>query len=170
MPSNLFYLAYGSNLHPQRLAVRIPSCTFVATTVLTGYALRFHKRGGDGSGKCDALRTRNTGDELPGAVFRMAAADKPLLDEIEGAGYRVDIQVVVVAGEEVQAFMYVAEADYIEAQLQPFQWYKELVYHGARFHDFHPQHLDLIHRTPAIEDVDPERHSRNQRILALMCS
>lgn len=168
MSASLFYIAYGSNLHPRRLGERIPSCEFVATTSLPGYALRFHKRGGDGSGKCDALQTRDSCDRLPGALFRIAAAEKPALDAIEGPGYRVVNLTVPVAGASVRAFMYVAESDFIDPRLQPFQWYRELVYLGARFHDFHPRHLDLIQRTLAIEDNDSERHSRNERILALL--
>ena len=57
MVNRLLYFAYGSNLHPTRLGDRAPSVELVGTAVLEGHALRFHKRGADGSGKCNALAT-----------------------------------------------------------------------------------------------------------------
>ena len=54
----LYYLAYGSNLHPVRLTERVPSARFLGLTSLFGYQLRFHKRHEpDGSGKCNMYHT-----------------------------------------------------------------------------------------------------------------
>ena len=49
------YFAYGSNLHPQRFQERVPSGKFLALAALTRHTLLFHKRGQDGSSKCNAL-------------------------------------------------------------------------------------------------------------------
>ena len=46
-------LAYGSNLHPFRLAQRrIRSARPIGVVPMQGKRLAFHKKSGDGSGKC----------------------------------------------------------------------------------------------------------------------
>ena len=54
MSATLLYFAYGSNLHPERLRERVPSAESLGVARLEAHVLRFHKRGRDGSGKCDA--------------------------------------------------------------------------------------------------------------------
>lgn len=48
----MYYLAYGSNMHPRRLAGRVEIIDFVGTVRLDGYKLVFKKRSNDGSAKC----------------------------------------------------------------------------------------------------------------------
>ena len=50
--SIIHYLAYGSNLHPLRLTLRVPSARVIGVVEMPGYMLEFHKRSIDGSGKC----------------------------------------------------------------------------------------------------------------------
>lgn len=84
-----FYLAYGSNLHPLRLVRRVPSARLVGTVPLPGYRLAFHKRGMDGSAKCDLELADESGSLAYGAVYSVAAQDIHGLDRLEdlGAGY-----------------------------------------------------------------------------------
>ena len=83
------YFAYGANLHPLRLCTMVPSCEVVATAVLADHALRFHKRGRDGSAKCDAFP--EPGAAVHGVVYRLDAEERPALDRGEGGYDRVDV-------------------------------------------------------------------------------
>lgn len=170
MSDLLFYYAYGSNLHPQRLKARIPTSRLLGAVVLPGYRLAFHKRGGDGSAKCNAFYTGDSDHLLPGALFQMSAQEKPVLDEIEGAGYRVETIAVELLGEQHQAFVYLAETDYIDDSLKPFHWYKDFVHLGAQYHGFPAQHIELIDAVESVADHDSERHLRNELVLRLMRS
>ena len=69
MARSFLYFAYGSNLHPARLAARTPSCHALGRAVLARHVLRFHKRGRDGSAKCDAWFTGDPTDRLYGVVY-----------------------------------------------------------------------------------------------------
>ena len=51
--------AYGSNVCSGRLRERVPSAVPVRVARLLNHSLRFHKRSGDHSGKCDAWRVTN---------------------------------------------------------------------------------------------------------------
>ena len=167
-PGHVLYYAYGSNLHPERLGARIPSSRLLGVAELNGYQLLFHKRGADQSAKCNALYSGNPEHRLLGALFGMAAHEKPILDEIEGAGYVVADINVWYAGSEHQAFMYVAEEAYIDDSLLPYQWYKEFVYLGARFLNFPDHYVARLEAVHAIDDSDAERHARNEQVLRLM--
>jgi len=167
-PELILYYAYGSNLHPARLGARIPSSQLLGIAEISGYELLFHKRGADQSAKCNALYSGNPEHLLLGALFSMSAHEKPILDAIEGAGYVVSEVVVIHAGAPWQAFMYVAETEYIDDSLMPYQWYKDLVYLGARFLDFPDHYVSQLGRVDAVEDADGERHARNEQILKLM--
>ena len=167
MPS-LIYFAYGSNLHPVRLGARIASAKLLGACALPGYSLAFHKRGGDGSAKCDAWCDETGNSTLPGAIYEMSAEHQATLDEIEGPGYRVDMVSVNFQGQRLDAFCYIAEPEFIDPQLQPFSWYKALVYRGAQYHGFAKTHLQYIAGVAAIEDHDSARMRKNQQVLELM--
>lgn len=168
MPEELLYYAYGSNLHPQRLGARIPSARLIGTATLSGYRLAFHKRGGDLSAKCDAFYTGEAQHQVTGALYCLSAAEKPTLDRIEGPGYAVHTLSVQHQSQRVEAFAYIAEADFIDDQLKPYPWYKEFVYLGARYHGFDETLLQWLNDLPSMSDPDSERHQRNEQILKLM--
>lgn len=154
----LLYLAYGSNLHPVRLGERVPSARLLGTVVLAGWSLRFHKRSDvDGSAKCDLLRTGADSDQAYGAVYRMAAGDKPALDAAEGAGYRQQTLELDFDGAPRRAFAYLAEAAYRDESLAPYDWYRDLVVAGARFLALPRPYVAAIERVSAIPDPDEGR-------------
>lgn len=165
---SILYFAYGSNLHPERLGARIPSSRLLGVAQLSGYCLKFHKLGADQSAKCNALFSGDANYLLLGALFSMDAAEKPILDEIEGAGYVVTDVEVVHNGCERRAFMYVAEENYIDDNLRPFQWYKDFVYLGAQFLAFPDDYIAGSIDVEAFDDHDRERHARNEEILKRM--
>jgi len=166
----LLYLAYGSNLHPIRLAERAPSVCLVDVCQLPGYKIRFHKRSRDGSGKCNAFFTGRPRDRLFGAVYEIGAADKETLDRHEGLGQGYEIKTLKaeVSGMEREVFMYVAEEDYINDSLRPYSWYKEYVSLGARRHAFPIDYLNQIESIESVEDMEQSRVLKNEKILCMM--
>lgn len=167
-PDHILYYAYGSNLHPERLGARIPSSQLLGVAELTGYRLLFHKLGADQSAKCNAFYSGDPEHLLLGALFSMAACEKQILDEIEGAGYVVSEVMVQHGGADHQAFMYVAEQAYIDDSLVPYRWYKEFVCLGAKFLNFPAHYIAQLAAVEAVDDGDPERYARNERVLMLM--
>lgn len=135
---------------------------------LSGYALRFHKRGQDGSGKGNAFHTGNLEDEVWGAVYSLAAEDKPRLDQAEslGCGYNVATQSLVLStGTVHEVFFYVADPAYIDHSLWPYAWYKDLVVQGARAHQLPDNYIERIEQASTIDDPDQDRHETHRRIL-----
>ncbi len=161
--STLHYLAYGSNLHPLRLGERIPSSRPLGLVELPGYALRFHKRGSDGSGKCNLHPS--PGARAWGAVYEMAATERPILDAIEGAGYAISTLHVELSGRPLECFVYLAEGSHIDDALVPHDWYHEIVLIGARYHGLPGPYLRAIEAVTSAEDPHPERGPRNAELL-----
>ena len=122
------YFAYGSNLLPSRLLARCPGAVVVGTAWVTGYALRWNKRGKDGTGKCNIaplLRSR-----VPGAVYELPAEQMAELDLIEG-GYE---RVLVKLEDGREAWTYVALPDYVDETAVPTAAYVAFVRDGRTWH------------------------------------
>jgi gamma-glutamylcyclotransferase len=163
-PSTSLYAAYGSNLHPQRLRERIRSATLRGTGFLHKYTLQFHKRGQDNSAKCGFS---DCGEGLHVAVYEMNAADRSVLDGIEGVGKGYDVDEVNVPGIG-KCFTYVASRTHIDDILRPFDWYREMVLLGCLRHAFPTPYCERIAALPVIEDPDPVRRERNWRTVELL--
>jgi gamma-glutamylcyclotransferase len=155
----MLYAAYGSNLHPARLRERLSSATLLGKATVAGKALRFHKRGHDGSGKCNIIAA---GGEICVAVYEIAAPQKPKLDEIEGVGYRIETLHVADYGE---CFTYVATNTHIDESLKPFSWYKELVIAGCENLQFPRHYIEQIEAVESWEDPDRKRHAEHMMIV-----
>lgn len=160
----LHYLAYGSNLHPQRLKHRVASARVIGTVGLMGWQLNFHKRGQDASAKCNIIQTGKTSDVVYGAVYEMRASEKRTLDKFEGLNTGYSLAQMDISGQGT-AFFYVAEKEHIDNSLLPFGWYKEYVMVGGRFHAFPAVYLEQIASVKAITDADAKRHQLNMAIL-----
>ena len=153
------YAAYGSNLHPQRLSERIKSATLRGTGFLGRFSLQFHKRGQDDSAKCGFS---DCGEGLHVAVYEVDAADRKVLDGIEGVGKGYDVGEFSVPGFG-RGFTYVASRTHIDEQLRPFDWYREMVLLGCLLHAFPRAYCERVAALPVIEDPDPLRRERNWR-------
>jgi len=155
----MHYVAYGSNLHPLRLALRVPNSRLVGTTRLDGYRLTFQKRSMDGSSKCTLEGTCDLRDAVYGAVYDIPADQAHLLDEAEGLGngyYKARLR-VNLGDEQCTAFLYLANQSHISND-QPYHWYKSLVLAGARRHRFP---ADYIVRIAGVSSKpDPEQNRR----------
>ena len=159
------YFAYGSNMLVQRVGARVGEVSVLGSTALCGHRLMFHKRGSDGSGKCDAWRTRFATDQVHGVVFELEPEQKTLLDHHEGPGYAVRWVNVRLAGRSVRVFAYLALHGHVQAGLAPYSWYKALVLAGSMEHGFPASYQAAIAAVSAAPDPDGGRRERHHEIL-----
>jgi hypothetical protein len=143
---------------------RVPSACVRGRVELPGWQLRFHKRGADGSGKCNVIQTRDPADRVHAVIYRIAAGEKALLDQAEGLGRGYEVQRLRF-DPHGEVFLYVAAATHIDELLQPFTWYKAYVVEGARFHGLPSDYIDAMGSAEAIGDPDAQRQRDNVRLL-----
>jgi hypothetical protein len=160
------YFAFGSNMLSARLRARVGELSAGVAGEVTGHQLRFHKRSGDGSAKCDAHQTENPNDVVHGVVYHISAAQQVLLDSFEGKGYSRRKIPVNVNGDRVVAYMYVADPDYVDPDLAPYHWYKQFVIAGAKEFALPKHYVRTISKVPTVTDPDSERHLRNMALLS----
>ncbi|MCB2263405.1 MAG: gamma-glutamylcyclotransferase [Candidatus Thiosymbion ectosymbiont of Robbea hypermnestra] len=168
--SDIFYLAYGSNLHPLRLRERIPSSSLVGTIELIGYRLMFHKLGRDKSGKCNILHTNDDHNQVFAALFKMAASEKVDLDRYEddGDGYRGVSIDVSWKGTKYTCLTYLADSSHIDDSLLPYEWYRQLVILGAEYLNFPRHYVEAIYDVGSISDPDKKRRLANETLVRRM--
>lgn len=147
----------------KRLATRIPSSKKSCIAYLPEHQLRFHKRGVDNSAKCDAHYTGNTNDFVIGVLYEIPAADKHLLNNIEGPGYE-EKQVAVITKNDKAFDAFTFVATYIDKSMKPYHWYKEHVLAGAREHRLPDDYISSIEIIGSIEDSDAARIERELSI------
>ena len=166
--NTIYYLAYGSNLHPLRLSKRAPSAEVIGVVELADTMIVFHKRSVDGSGKCMLVTDRVSCPVSYGALFSMDAADLVSLNSAEGLGKGYLTQEVrcPVAGQAYSAFTYLAESHAVDSTLRPYHWYKDLVLAGARYHGFPDGYIATLSAVQSIHDPDSARRTANEEILA----
>ncbi len=164
------YLAYGSNLHPLRLAVRVPSARVVDVVEVPGYLLAFHKRSIDGSGKCLIYVKQGEHHKIYGVLYEFDDREKANLDALEGCGkgYCEQLVQLQLNGETYTPYMYVAQSTHIDSNLVPYHWYKNLVLAGARYHGFPAEYIAAIEATPSKVDTDAKRTQDNENMLRQM--
>lgn len=169
MQSGVRYFAYGSNLCPNRLEQRVGSCRILGVARLKAFQLLFHKRGKDGSAKCDAYKTDNDQHSVYGVVYAMSGNQSAVLNDIEGlgAGYNletVQVELIQVA-QSIDAQTYLTQPDYIDPNLAPYSWYRDFVLYGARIQGLPSAYISQLEKTKANSDPDKQRLIINQKIL-----
>jgi gamma-glutamylcyclotransferase len=158
--------SYGSNMLERRLKERAPSARAIATGMLRGHALRWHKVGRDASGKCDVLATGNEDDVVYGVLYEMSPRDKPYLDAAEGLGAGYDekeADIETLAGV-VRAHLYYAT--HVDPTMVPFDWYKALVVAGAQQHSLPAGYVAGLMAFRSMPDPDAARALSNERLLS----
>ena len=163
------YFAYGSNLHPMRLGERVPSAELLGTATQPGHRLVFHKKGHDGSGKCNMFESGSESDQVFGAIYSLNPEHKDDLDRFEGEGYGyIDNQIMRSHDENnYTCFTYLARQSHIVDSLKPYHWYKALVILGANYLGFPDSYIASIEAVTSMEDPDPKR--REERELLIEC-
>lgn len=157
--------AYGSNLLTRRMVERVPSARVVSLATLVGHRLCWHKRGRDGSGKCDVLPTGDPADRVFGVIYRMTLADKHALDRIEGLGAGYDEQEVTLLTADGPMRAWTYRATDIAPDALPFTWYKALVLAGAREHGLPAHYVARLEAIEALSDPDVARASMNGALI-----
>ncbi len=148
-----------------RLRRRVASAEFLGVYSLAGYDLRFHKIGQDGSAKCDAYRTGDSGHAVDGVVFDIDPAEVAALDRVEGVGSgyeRASVRLIDKANDSLEAFTYFATR--INTALRPFSWYAHHVLVGARSAGLSSPYIARIEAVVTVKDLDEEREARELRI------
>lgn len=149
--------SYGSNMLGARIRARVPSARAIGIARLDGHALRWHKLGRDGSGKCDVVADAAPGAAVWGVVHEIVRAEKPALDAAEGLGRGYDERGVALLldGRPVDVLLYVATA--IDPAAVPFDWYHALVIAGAREQRLPAAYVAMLERQPTKADPDQAR-------------
>ncbi len=161
----MLYFAYGSNMSERRMKERAPSAGKIGIGILYGHKLEFHKRGKDGSAKCDAYFTNNPNDCIWGVLYEINSSEKTILDQKEGLGRgynEKEIEVALSDGKKVEASTYYATD--IDASLLPYTWYKRHVVVGAVENDFPSSYIRRLERFQSIPDPDKDREEKEMAI------
>ena len=163
MPDRLLhYFAYGSNLYLPRMQARVPSARPLALARVDGYELHFHKRGADGSGKCNIVLTGDGRQTVHGCIYTMRAAERAQLDAVEIPDYRpIEIEVASAEGP-IRAFTYQAPLEHTAERLRPFDWYLALVVVGASQHGLPEHYVRRLAQVETLPDPDFERDRANR--------
>ena len=170
---NIFYnIAYGSNLHPVRLTKRCRSARVIGISSRIEWKIVFHKQSDDGSAKCNAVNTGESNDTLWVAVYEIPLNEKAELDKAEGLGkgYHEETINVTIDGNEYNGLIYLADKDAVDDTLIPYNWYKDMVFEGAKYHRFPDDYINLIQEVECIQDKDIKRARRNLIIVDEMKS
>jgi len=170
MSDKVQYLAYGSNLHPMRLAARVPSARVIGVVELPGCMLKFHKRSHDDSGKCLLDKAAGSQHMAYGVLYEFDAHEKGALDIAEGRGngymdHRVQVR---LNGSTHAPFVYEAQSTHIDLKLLPYHWYKHLVVAGARYHGLPADYIASIEAVPSKSDPNLQRAQDNADLLRRM--
>lgn len=162
----MLYFSYGSNMSLPRLVKRVPSAQVIGIARLHGHELRFHKKSNkDGSAKCDIYFTGDEAHIVRGVVFKIDPKHKGALDTAEGLGYGYEektVELVTEGGDTIVAFTYYATL--IDANLQPYHWYKEHVVRGAMGSGLPEDYIAILEQVVSVDDPDHERHEREMAI------
>ena len=75
-----YYIAYGSNLNKEQMAVRCPDAKPVTTTTINDYQLLFR---GNGRSAVATIEPRK-GSSVPVAIWKISLRDEHNLDRYEG--------------------------------------------------------------------------------------
>lgn len=167
--SKVLSIAYGSNLHPNRLRERVPGAEALGVVNLPGFTLAFHKRSKDGSGK--AMLYKADDAMAYGVVYAIPADEKHALDTAEGLGGGYDEREIKVElnGAVVGAQIYMVSPYSVDHRLQPYHWYKKMVLAGAAYHHLSDSYIVSIGDMPSIQDLDKKRRERNEaRLLGMV--
>ena len=160
----MLYAAYGSNLHPLRLSLRLPKSRFEGTAAIAGRRLCFNKISNDKTDKSAKCNIVGGDASIHVTVYDLDEQDRAELDQIEGVGSGYSVETIEVP-EFGECFTYVATASFIDDELRPYSWYQELVLAGCEALRFPIDYIAMIQEIAAIDDPDQARHVANMEIV-----
>lgn len=94
------YIAYGSNMNLEQMALRCPNSETAAAAMLKGYELQF---------RYHATIEPNSDSEVPVLLWRLSERDEQQLDRYEGYPryYRKEVVQFDLNGESVEGMVYI---------------------------------------------------------------
>lgn len=146
---SVYYFAYGSNMLSERMRGRIPEAKVVGMACLSDWELVWDKISQDGSGKANLKKQKR--NLVWGVVYNVPDRNIPDLDKVEGGYQRIETEVQFPNQDKPLVFTYVSERR--DANLVPYQWYKELVLEGAQEHSLPADYIDHIKQVIAKPDT-----------------
>lgn len=120
------YLAYGSNMNPQRMSERDVHFSQRRHATLTGYTLRFDKVSSSNPREGKANIIRREQDMVEGVLYEIPQSDLTKLDVAEGfPKHYMKMSVLVKLDDDAQvlALTYVAQPSKIREGLKPTREY-----------------------------------------------
>lgn len=146
-----------------RLERRVGQVELLGKAKVRGRRLAFHKRSGDGSGKCDIPLAGASGEVVHGVVYEVPEAAIEHLDRFEGGYERTSLE-VDLSGTPTQAHAYLAHPRNVDHLVRPYDWYLQLVHAGSRQHGLVEQYRSTFEEV--LDQPDPHPH-RGDRLEAL---
>ncbi|GAB3514228.1 gamma-glutamylcyclotransferase family protein [Emticicia fontis] len=156
--------AYGSNMNIKRIKQRVPSAIKVSNAFIKNYTMICNKVSRDGSSKANIVQTDNPNDIVWGIIFEISDNEKADLDKAEGLGrgYLEAIFNFTDTNNKIhQAQVYIAHKDFINNNLVPYDWYKQIILSGAKQNELPDYYLEKIQYLDFITDPNEERRQEN---------
>ena len=154
-----YYFAYGSNMNPARVERRRMPFVEHHGGVLDGFRLAFNKRSVKVPGAASANVMAADGHRVEGVLYRLAdGAGIEFMDPFEGypVRYRREILPVTFGTDVFEAWVYLANRDYIEEGLQPARWYLDHLLEGRPHLSENYYRRLLLTECMPDSDVEPE--------------
>ena len=117
-----YYIAYGSNLSEEQMAMRCPTAKIVGTTILKDWRLLFNG---------PASIERKQGYQVPVLIWDIQPEDEKSLDRYEGypSYYRKEMLKVKVKDQIIDAMVYIMNTD---KESQPGEYYYNVLDNGYK--------------------------------------
>lgn len=151
-----------------RIKERISSYSIIGIGYVKNHCLRFHKISIDQSGKADAYYLNASEEKVWGVIGEVDEKSKNTLDKIEGLGKGYNQKTLTIHmqdGKTIQTLIYVADKDYIDSKLKPYDWYKEIVLRGSIENALPNEYIKKIEGIESIFDKNEERREINFKII-----
>ncbi|MDA0789164.1 MAG: gamma-glutamylcyclotransferase [Proteobacteria bacterium] len=121
-----YYFAYGSNMNPARVLGRRMAFADHGPGVLHDYRLAFNKRSAKVPGGASANVMVAPGMKTEGVIYRLTSPSQiEMMDPFEGYPVRYDRRALPINrdGAEVEAWVYLANPQFVASGLKPARWY-----------------------------------------------
>lgn len=147
---------------------RIKSFKYYGIGFIEGYSLKFHKLSKDASGKANAYYTGKKEDCIWGVIGEIDEKDKTVLDRFEGLGKGYNEKIIEVSLDEkskTDTNIYIADREFINDDLVPYDWYREYVLKGAIENSLPKEYIKSIRAIKSCKDENSKRREKNLKII-----
>lgn len=137
----MVYFAYGSNMSKQRLEDRVGLVTDAGVGVLQSYSIEFNKKGKDGSGKTNIVKSN--GSKVYGVLYKLSSEQVEILNGFEPNYERRELDIILDT-DTVKAETYQALPESIDPSALPSEEYLNHLIHGAQEHDLPEDYINFL--------------------------